>query len=36
MQDIGEQALPVVGRFEFEVLGSGRHGRFTSSKFVLH
>src|SRR5271156_4175038 len=32
---IREGSLPLVGQFEFEVYGSGRHGRHTSSRFDL-
>lgn len=35
MPRLQEQALPEVGRFEFEVFGAGRRGRHTSSKFNL-
>ncbi len=35
MIETRERTLPNVGRFDFEVYGSGRHGRHTSSRFSL-
>ena len=35
MPYIREGSLPVVGHFDFEVYGSGRHGRQIASRFTL-